>query len=538
MAALLCLLLLAGCGGGSEPTGTPEVTPAPDMGSEPVPGGSITISMPEGTKLGNPLTAATRELNSIYGLVFESLLELDETGNPVPCLAETWESEDGLTWTFKLRTGVKWQETGRALDANDIKFTMDQIKELGKDMPWYYITNYIKTWDAGADGTFVIELKKPFYGVLQALTFPVLPAEYGYENGGAPATPVGTGPYKVTGQQEKEIDLAVNADWWKKPPYITDIKAVAYPDNATAVSTLVLGGQLDAVQTEDLTVAQYKESGVANVYEYRTRYLEFMAFNFGSQDVREKLIRQAIAYAIDRSEIVSYTYVNHATVADTPVPPESWLYDGKVIKYSYNVDEAKRLIKLAGWEDNYDAEGKPGTDGYWDTSPDGTKRNLTLTLLTNRDENNTIRNDAANLMADQMAKAGIKVEIQAESWDDYKNMIKEKRFDIVLTSCYLSPIPDYRFLLGTGGLLNIGGYSSSEMDTLLDKVIESPKSDSLKVNIAALQNAIIDELPIMCLYFRTHSLLTSTGLKSVTGSVSGAREESAFAKISQWYVPQ
>lgn len=533
LAVVICVMMLIGCSDDVlAPVVTPVPTPTDDLGEiVPQSGGKLTLPMPEDAKLGNPLVATSREMSSIYGLIFESLLSTDDSGAPSPGLAETWiDSSDHLSWTFTLRTGVKWQGTDRTLSADDIVFTLDQISTLGKDKPWSYVTDYLKSWKADAEGTLTIELKKPFFGALHALTFPILPEDYGYENGEAPEVPIGTGPYKVTNYKEgKSITLSAYSDWWKKPPWIPKIEVIAFPDNETEVSSMLLS-QLDAVQTENLTVTQYRESGTAEIYEYPTRFFEFMAFNFNSPDMQVKQLRQAIAYAIDRREIVSYTYVNHAIVSDTPVPPppESWLYDGKLLKYDYNPDEAKRLIKLAGWKDT-------DNNGYWDTSPEGMKRELKFTLLMNRDENNTLRNDAALLMEGQLEKVGITVELKAASWEDYKRMVKEKQFDLALCGTYLSPVPDYRYLLGSDGALNIGGYKSEAMDGLLDSILDSADGATLKVKIGELQSSVIEDLPILCLYFRTHSLLTTPTLHSVTGAVSGAREDSAYAMISQWF---
>jgi peptide/nickel transport system substrate-binding protein len=557
-AVLLAASLLCGCDKDAlAPMASASPAPAGLAESTPTPGGAITLPMPDDSELGNPLKNATREMSSIYGLIFEGLLKAGDSGAPEPCLAENLPepSPDGLEWTFSLRKGVKWQVTGRELSADDVKFTLDEIKALSADSsadyPYDYVMQYARKWEVVDDQTIKITFKKPFYGALQALVFPILPSDGGYDDGGAPAMPVGTGPYTVTYYEKgKSIRLEANHDWWRTPPTIADISVMPFPDNQTEISSLPLK-QLDALQTEDLTVTQYRDSGDAKVYEYPTRYFEFIALNFTSMDIQDKKIRQAIAFALDRQEIVTFTYVKHATVSDSPVMPSSWLYNGKMLLYDHDVEEARRLIQLAGWQDNCDKDGNPVLDangnpvkddkgndlvrdGFYDTSPDGIRRPLSFTLLTYSDETDTLRYDAAMLIRDQLAKAGIEVEVKSETWSDYSRMLNEKSFDMALCGCYMSPVPDYSVLVGTGGKLNKGGYSDSDMDALLDDIMNSYEPDVLKLKTGDLQQKIIDNLPIISLYFRTHSLLTSPDI----GGVSGVKEESAYDSISQWYIGQ
>jgi peptide/nickel transport system substrate-binding protein len=556
-AALLCAALLAGCGGSPSPLDSTAPTYTdPYTVSTPRPGGSLMLPMPASAELGNPLKAATREIASIYGMIFESLLTAGENGEPAACLAENWEkSEDGTFFTLKLRDGVKWQKTGRALNADDVVYTWGEIKtfsaDTSADYPYDYTTKYISSCSKVDDRTVKFTLKTPFYGALQAFCFPILPSDGGYDDGGAPDLPVGTGPYEVTGYEKgKSIAMKANPDWWRSAPLIAEVNVMAFPDNSSEISSLTLR-QLDALQTEDLTVAQYRDSGDAGIYEYQTRYFEYMALNFTSSDIQNKRIRQAIAYALNRQEIVSYTYVNHASITDTPVSYDNaWLYGSKLIQYGHNVEEARRLIMLAGWQDNYDGDGNAvldkdgnpakGTDGnpivadgFWDTSPDGIKRPLTFKLITNMDEGNTLRNDAAALIRDQLAKAGIKVVLESETWDNYTTALRQKDFDLALCGCYLSPVPDYSLLFssGSGGKLNVGGYKDDTTDAMLDDILHCYDLSTLKVKTADLQARIIDELPIISLYFRTHSLLYSPGIQGV----AGAREDSAFANINQWH---
>ncbi len=529
LALLLAVLLLAGCGGQAVTTASPSttVTPTATASSAPVAGGSLYLPMPEGGSLGNPLLPATREMSSLYGLLYESLIAMDEGGAPSANLAEKWAvSEDGLDWTFTLRQEIAWQGLDRNLDAGDVTFTLDQIKALGADGAYAYVLNYLQSWKANDDGTVTLHLKTPFYGVLHALQFPILPKGAGYNGNSAPDLPVGTGPYVVSSYKKgKSIDFAVNKEWWKKAPYVESINVLPFTDNATQVSSLMLR-QLDAVQTDDLTVSQYRESGDANVYEYPTHYFEFLAVNFANTDLKDKRMRQALAWAMDRTQVVAYKYFNHAIVSDTPVPPDSWLYDGKLLHYNQDVNTARKLLAQIGWKDT------EGDDGLYDRSPDGTKRALKFTLLVNQDETDTQRKGVAEELADQLKGAGITLEVKALAWDDYVTALGQKQFDLALCGSYLSPVPDYSLLLRSDGALNYGGYGDSEMDTLLDSIVNAPDSGTLTARIADLQTKIIADLPILSLYFRTHSLLTTTKVHNV----AGAREDSAFALINQWYI--
>ena len=530
-AALVLTVLLAGCGAAPQATATPTLQPTAKATKAPQPkvGGTIHLSMPTTKTADNPLKVTSREMSSIYGLIFESLLRSDSAA-PAAQLAELpTVSPDNLQLTFKLREGVKWQGSGRALDAQDVLYTLNQIKALGDQSTYAYVMNWLEpdSWQEGAGGTVVVRLKKPFYGAWKAFGFPILPRDGGFDDGAMPAMPYGTGPYLCTEfQPGTSIKLTVNPDWWMKTPYIQYIEVLPFANNATAIKSLVLR-QLDAVQTNDLTVGQYRDSGDANVYEYPTHEFDYLAVNFASADLKDKRIRQAIAYAIDRREIAAWAFSNHAIVADTPVPPDSWLYDGKVVHYNKDIKKAEDLIASAGWKRAQD------NDELWGTSPDGVNRPLKIRILTNREESDTLRVDSARLIADQLKAVGIDAEVNIQDWDKYLTMLQEGNYDLALCGAYLSPVPDLSFLLRSDGALNTGHWGSDKMDEMLDKIVQSADSKELSLRMAELQSAIIEELPVISLYFRTHSLLTSPNLQGI----SGVREEAAYADLSQWFLP-
>jgi peptide/nickel transport system substrate-binding protein len=521
--AAAILLLCAGCDAGPE-INFPQTTLRTASG--PVRGGTLTVPIPAGFGALHPFTETSREMRSLSGLIFEPLIRFNSSGKAESCLAQSWVVDDSrLTWTISLREGVAWHGLGRNVTASDVDFTLDLIAEIGDKTAYSEIFKYIDHWSVVDDYTIAITMKKPFYGVINALDFPVLPRDAGYGVDSAPDIAVGTGPYRMVSSDPQEgITLELNENWWRKAPYIERILAVPFSNTAQALSALVLR-QLDALQEDSLTATQYQDTGDANAYEYVTEYFEFLAPNFNSLYLQDVRVRQAIAYAIDRQQIVSNVYVNHAIVMDTPISPNSWLYEGRLAVYNRNLSEAKRLLMLAGWKNTDD-------DKWLDVSPAGVEDSLSLVLLTYDDPDRSLRYDAAKLIQSQLADVGIQIEICSETWDVFVQKMKEGNYDLLLAGWYLSDIPDFTFAFGSNSKDNVSHYRSEEMDRLLSEALQQSTAEGLQEVTDKIYQLIIDDLPIISLYFRTHTLLTTLPVQGVTN----ISEDNAYAGISNWYI--
>ncbi len=507
-----------------EPTVAPIATEVPDGTTE------IRIAMPSEIESTNPFKVTSRDMMSIYNLIFEPLISFDDTGEPVPVLAQTWELDigSGRKWTITLRDDVYWQQSGRKIDAYDVEFTLDLMNSLRREGNGDYCEElgYIKYWSVEDERTINIYSYEPFYGMINALDFPILPKDVNYTLTTEPTYPIGTGPYMVSSWFPGEsIVLTRNENWWQQKPSIGKIIAEPYDDNSLAVSAFQLS-QLDVVQTGKLALSATDQVMDTFSYEYTTRYFEFLAPNLNSTYLSDKRVRQAIAYALDREEIISNVYINHAIAVDTPVPPTSFLFSGTLLTYNNNIAEAKSLLRIAGWR--YLNE-----DDVWlGVSPEGSEINFTLTLLTNEDIGSPHRAEVASYIAKQLEQVGIKVEVKTENWENYKNMVQEGRFDLLLAGWYLNDIPDLRFAVKSDGSQNVTGYNDLEMDELLHEVMQSKTRETISASFERVQQKIIEDLPIISLYFRTHTLLTR---KNITNVIQ-VREESAFSSIQYWEI--
>ena len=509
LVALACVM--SGC----SPVVPEEImeTPAPQPSNQFSSTGTmdaITIAIPEGKLGSNPLTERSRSMGSFYRLIYESLIGLDDKGAYVGILAQSWSfNTEEDTLTLMLRKGVKWQD-GRDFTAQDVVHTLNLIKDAGNDSIYYNLMEYLQSWESDADGNVVIKLSQCFYGVLSALVFPVVP--FGVQLGDISVTTAGTGPYKIADASDpKKIRLDANANWWKKAPAIQTIFAQVTPDNDASLASLGIR-QIDALQTSSLTTEQYRVAGAANAYEYTTQFYEFLAPNIAKGGIlSQKNVRQAIAYAINRREIVSNVYINHAVLADTPVSPGSFLYQGKLLTYAHNTQKAKELLEAALGK-NWVYYGEP------------------LQLLTHQSLDDNLRLETANLIAQYLALVGIPVEVKALEWDAFVTEAAKKEYDLLLGGWYLTPVPDLSFAFESGAKENWSGYSSTEMDNLLALLLEQGTEKGM-VNVAEqIQQQFLDDVPFISLYFRTHTLMTNNTLRGV-GRVD---EDNAYQTLPQW----
>ncbi|MEG2252106.1 MAG: ABC transporter substrate-binding protein, partial [Clostridia bacterium] len=321
-----------------------------------------------------PLTPLERDIVSLYGMVYESLVTIDDNGLPQPLLAETWsETGGGKTWTFTLRDDITFSD-GTPLTAQDVVASGQYILELAKnkdvtDNGFYQNIRYLVTsFSADGDQTVVVKGERSYYGLLYSMTFPVIPASQ-LET----PSPLGTGPYVISAfEAGSYLSLTCNPHWWQMQPQVTDIMCTFYTNNKDMINAFEYG-RVDTVFTRSVAAAQYK-SGINSLsIAYSTRQLETLQLNHGKFPLESVKVRQAIRYAINKDAIAKNIYMGMTIDADTPVPADSWLYYDQESTFVYNPERAMELLAEDGWRDS-------DNNGVLDKVVDGKQRNLQLQL--------------------------------------------------------------------------------------------------------------------------------------------------------------
>lgn len=319
----------------------------------PVSGGTVSVSLVTDPPGWDPTKSTSQEIaRVVYNNVYEGLTTIAEDGTIQPRLAESWTtSEDGLTWTFKIREGVKFHD-GTDLSLDDIVAAFARIKdpESGFTHPEYF--ENLESVIAGEGNTVVFKLTKASSGLLYNLARPdsiIYPAAKADTQA---AEPVGTGPFKfVEYVVGSEVRLEKNPDYYVEGvPYLDQVvfKIIADP-NATLAA--LQAGDIDmigvSITPESVDIVR-ADPNLKLITEGSNTAEITMALNNARAPLNNPLVRQAITHAIDKNTIVQGAFNGLGTVIGThATPAEPYFVD--VNPYPYDPEKAKALLAEAGY---------------------------------------------------------------------------------------------------------------------------------------------------------------------------------------------
>lgn len=532
---LLGILLISfGCDSGEGAIVSATQTPIPKYTLPPVikdtvpaPGGEITFAIPnkEGTSY-NPLKVKNVELFNYFSLIYEKPIRIGADGKFLPELVETWtHDETGTVWTFTLRKGVKWQRDNGELTSADLLYTIGLIRTYSQADSSYAAYNSIIADCTALDPyTVSITLTEPGNAALYFMTFPVLCQKYLNSNNIDSSAPVGTGPYIVSDYNLPDgLTMEPNPVWWKQQPYIQKLNVVGLPDHDAEMSSFDQN-LIDIVTTSELTVDTYQKFEEVNYVDYMTQYYDCLIPNMNGM-FQDSNLRQALAYALDKRDIISKALLGHAVAVDYPVPPDSFLSGGSANIYEFNRQKAMELLELSGWKDR-------DQNGYVEQVNGDQITELKFNLLVSINKEDPYRRDVAENIAAQLQNCGMNVSITEVERDIHKQNLEGGAFDLALCTFYLDVNPDVSGLVGTGGARNYGGFTDSEMDMLLQNCKAAVDDVAMKEAYLAMESRFLKTMPHIGLYFRSNALL----YKANINISAGLRDRCLFLSIPSWYL--
>lgn len=495
----------------------------------PVSGGTLSFSILKPAHL-IPLLNQEEESYYMMKLIFEPLVSLDGNNKVKGALAEDWTVQDnGNKILFHLRKNVLWHD-GEVFNADDVKFTLDALKNKDVDSPYKSYVENVSSYQVIDDSTIEFTFLKGKVGHLEDFIFPILPA-HRYEKVRDVATtckwdPIGTGPYQLEKyQKNRYIALKANENYWRQVPYIKNI-LMKIRNNTQEIVKSFESKDTDLLKATDPDWNRFSEDKHLKIYSYPTQDYNFIALNYNNELFQDKNVRKAIQMAINRKKMIKDIYLGQGEIADMPISPSSWLYDKEQKPYSFQPEEARKLLQKSGWKDS-------NNNQYMDKEFSKGKKELTFDLIVNKD--NPIRVQEANSIQRYLKNIGIKVNISRLSIEQIQEKMLNKDFDGILTGWSLSFVSDLSFAFHSSEIKNgrnFISYKNPQMDQLLMNAAKTYGEKERKSQYSKLQDQIAQELPYIHLYFNESAIVVNDRIK---GPIQPT-DYNIFNNIEKWYV--
>ena len=433
----------------------------------------------------------------VVAYLFDGLTRFTPDAKVVPGLAKSWDvSPDGMTYTFHLRTGVKFHD-GTPFSAKNVVSTfqrvLDPATKGGRGWPLYPIKGAedfasskgktITGLVAQDDSTVVVTLKEPFAIFPKLLAMPVtsivpekVPADFGQK-------PVGTGPWKfVEWRHDDNLRFAKNPDYFDGPPKTDSLMARIIPEMSTAVAEFE-SGNVDVLNVPDQTSKSWdadpeKKKLLTSAPALRFWYVGVNTTRGPLTDVR---VRQALNYAVDVNTMLAQVMAGRGTVAAGVIPPTLGGADANKKGYPHDVAKAKQLLADAGHPNGIDLE-------LWASTTDQSPR-ISQTLQAN------------------LAEAGIRVKIVQRDASSMREAARKGQTDLALKEWW-ADYPDAENFLypllhsknkGPGG--NVSFYSNPKFDALVDQAHREQDESKRNALYAQANDIAFNDAPMIFLFF-------------------------------------
>jgi len=480
-----------------------------------------------------PVLASDSASSDINGQIYNGLVRYDKDLVIEGELAESWDiSADNLTITFHLRKDVKWHD-GVPFTAADVKFTYELY--IDPKTPTAYAESFkqVTAVEVPDPYIFVVHYDKPYAPALISWGTPVHPKHLleGQDVTKSPLArkPIGTGPYKlVEWQSGEKIVLESNPDYFEGQPYIKRIVYRIIPDMATQFLELQTGS-LDFMGLSPLQYDRQTDTPAFRRLYNKYRYLNFgytyLGYNLRRTMFQDKRVRQALAFAINKQEIIDGVLLGYGAIATGPYKPDTWVYNPNVPKYDYNPEKARALLAEAGWSDS---------DGDGILDKDGQK--FSFAIVTN--QGNDLRSKTGEIIQRRFKDIGVEVKLRVIEWATFlKEFINPGNFDATILGWTGGPEPDQYNIWHSSKTgprqLNFINFQNAEVDRLLEDGRRVFAEKERKAYYDRFQEILAEEQPYTFLYVGEALPAVSKRFRGVKPAPAGIRYN-----FNKWFVPQ
>jgi peptide/nickel transport system substrate-binding protein len=432
----------------------------------------------------------------ITRLIYRSLVDFDDNFQFIPDLAD-WEMLDPKHYRFTLGNAGRRFHHGERLTASDVKATYDHVLEISNASPHRGSIEVIESIEVVDEDTvdFILQHADPLFP--GRLIIGILPASLITSDHPFNRQPVGSGPV-VLQEWPNDGDLLLRR--------LSDnqvIKFITVKDPTVRILKL-MRDELDILQGDipREMISWLEEQDKTHIEKVQGDTFTYMGFNMEDPVTSQLHVRQAIAHAINRGEIIEYVMGNTARKAGAILPPEHWSGNAGLTGVEFDPEESKRLLKIAAYDKNNPLQ------------------------IIYKTSNNPFRVRLATIIQYQLKQVGIEVDVRSYDWGTFYGDIKAGRFQMYSLSWVGLKIPDiFRYAFHSTSLPPNGANRGRFMDATADAMIEAAESkQDLKKQAKLykdLQAYLHEKLPYIPLWYEDNILVTSKDISGYALATDG-----------------
>ncbi|HEX7101503.1 MAG TPA: ABC transporter substrate-binding protein [Nitrolancea sp.] len=484
----------ASTGGSGTPAASAATSGSPSAGGSPVAAASAQATSappPPGTKGGQVTVAQSSDATSmdpahttatvdsqIYSSIYNRLLGLDDKSNVVPELAVSWETAaDNLSWTFKLREGVKFHD-GTDFNADAVKATIERYLDPAQNSPRAGEIPYVTGVDAVDTYTAKVNLKQAFVTLLYSfagttgtMVSPTAVQKFGQDYA---RNPVGTGPFVFKEWIKNDhVTATRNENYWKQGlPYLDSVSYKGISD-PTVILNGIKANDIQAtygIAAKD--VATVKNDPSMQLVLKPSTSVSSLRLNNAVAPFDKKEIRQAISWAIDRAAIEKALYFDTGVPVNSFLGPQNLGYDKDITLYAKrDLDKAKQLLSAGGQPNGFS----------FDAQTTNSSESLKL----------------AQAIKSQLEDIKVTMNLQLLDGVTLLQKLVDKQFQasFVTYNGGIEPFQGFNRFFYSKSTIDVYGYNSPAFDALLLKAASTADQDARLALYKQLTDMLSEDCP-------------------------------------------
>lgn len=500
------MAVLSACAGGGSNEGNQETENGAEQNT-PGAGNDLVLAVHSDATTLDPTGSNDVPSHNMQEPIFERLVKRDQDANIIPGLAEEWRVVDEVTHEFILREDVKFHD-GEPFNAEAVKVSIERLIDPEIASPKYDNFAMIEGVEVIDDYIVHVKTKYPFAPILAHLSHTgasiispkVIAEDYAAMEKGetagsiVSANPIGTGPFKYENWTSgEEIKYVKNETYWGEEARVDTVTMKVIPKSGTRNADLERGFVHIADPVQPTEVPEIEAGDYATVLETSSTGLAYIGFNMNKAPFDDVKVRKAVSMVINKDEVIDGVYDGYGVPGKGPLAPKVFGYDEKIEGISYDIEEAKKLMAEAGYEDGFEA------------------------LLWTND--NPQRIDSAVILQNALKELNVDLKIEQMEFGAYLDKLKSGEHDLFILG-WTNPLIDadnglYSLFHSSsmGVPPNAMWYGNDKVDELLDEGRQEMDETKRLAIYKEAQEIIIEDAPMIFLDYQVYLTAVSNKIK-------------------------